>query len=122
MALIGINVNETTKYIPEKERGVENPTTFHIGVLTNRDRLELGGMFEEVKDNKLKAAMFGWELIKKCVKKIENVIDPVSKEMRSYDKIDDAVLMMFSNDEEVLIEVAGKIQEFNNLSTTEAKN
>jgi len=39
--LTGIDKNEVFAFIPSREQGAENPTTFLIGVLTNRDKVRL---------------------------------------------------------------------------------
>lgn len=120
MALVGINVKETTKYIPKCEVGTENPTAFVIGILKNKDKLKLGGSLFNAEDKGLKQAEMAWEMIKLCVKRIENVIDPDSKQLVNYDKITDEVLCQFSD--EIILEVAGKIAEYNKMGEAEQGN
>lgn len=122
MALLGVDVSETVKFVPEKEKGAENPTTFHIGILSTKDRLMMGGELKSVQDDDTKKALFAWELIKRGVKKIENVVDPKTKQLTTYDVITDDVLALFSREEKVLVEVASKVIEFNNLTELEQKN
>lgn len=120
MALLGINTKETVKYVPKCEEGQENPTTFVIGILKNKDKLKLGGSLFNAEDKGLKQAEMAWEMMKLCVKRIDNVIDPETKKLTSYDKITDDVLCMLGD--EIILEVAGKVAEFNKLGATEQGN
>lgn len=120
MALVGINTKETTRYVPKCEEGQENPTTFVLGILKNKDKLKLGGSLYSAEDKGLKQAEMAWEMMKLCVKRIENVIDPETKQLAAFDKITDDVLCMLSD--EIILEVAGKIAEFNKLSAAEQGN
>lgn len=120
MALVGINVDETIKYVPKCEEGAEKPTTFVIGVLKNKDKLLMGGSVYNAADKGMRTAEMAWEMVKKCVRRIENFIDPKTQECKTYTDINDDVLCMLGT--EIILEVAEKIAQFNKFSTEEEKN
>ena len=120
MALKGIDVNETVEFIPKCERGQENPTTFLIGVLRNKDKMKLGGSVYMAADKGMKQAEMAWEMVKTCVKKIKNLIDPKTQKLTDYDEVTDEVLCMLGTD--IVMEVAEKISEFNKLTEGEQGN
>lgn len=119
MALVGIDVDEKVTYIPKCERGKENPTTFTIGILKNKDKMLMGGSAYTADDKGMKTAEMAWEMVKKCVKKIENFVDAKTKQMTTYTDITDDVLCQIGSD--IIMELAAQISKFNNLDGGEEK-
>lgn len=119
MALVGINVDEKVKYVPDCEKDAENPTTFTIGILKNKDKMLMGGSAYTAVDKGYKTAEMAWEMVKKCVKQIDNLIDPKTNKLTTYTDITDEVLCMLGSD--LIMEVANKIATFNKLDEVAEK-
>ncbi len=114
--LTGIDTKEVVEFIPQSETGSEKPTTFLIGVLTNRDKLKIMG--DAVgRDGQLdvtKLADKAIDVVRAGIKGIKNfagkdLIQPVT---------DDAIdAIPF----EVLMEVFSKAMELNFLNADAKK-
>lgn len=120
--LTGVNNDETVEYIVQDEQGKDNPTVFLIGNISNKDKIRLfagavdaSGSFQidKVQDK-------ATEIVKSGLRGIRNIVDAKTGKAVDIAVINDAAIEMipFVN----LLEVMGKIIEFNFISKAEEKN
>lgn len=112
--LKGIDTGEMVRFVP-KQDDLGNPTTFLLGNISNRDKLRLFGVnwqtgqfdSEKMNESLVELALCG-------IKRIENLGG------RDYGKIDEKVIDMLPLT--ALVEIVGKLLEFNFVGETEQKN
>jgi hypothetical protein len=113
--LRGIDTQETVEFVSSSDTG-ENKTKFYIGNISNRDKLKIftGAMNPDGSMNQEKLQDKTFDILKAGVKKITNLGG------KDYTEITDDVLnsLLFP----VMVELTGKILEFNFLGGAEAKN
>lgn len=119
--LQGIDREETFGYSAKRDAG-EVKTIFHIGNLTNREKIKLVGEVltpEGVVDAK-KIQDRAIDIFLSTVRRVENWVDPKTKAAGTIDKVDEKFIdsIPFL----VVCEVAGKAIELNFVSESERKN
>ncbi len=140
---MGLNLHETKKYVSKNDPDKENPTVFHLGVL---DRM----VSDYIEDNSVEYRVSSPDpdaealphilfaarallIVKFGVRKIENFINPETKEPaaieaeavlingRPYKALPDKILAMLPTSA-LITELALEITKMNSLSEDEAKN
>lgn len=113
--LKGINVNETVEFISQKDKG-NNPTIFLIGNILHSDKSKLlAGAIDKtgiIDISKLQDRML--DIVRAGLKGIKNL------DGKDYSEITPDTLEAIPFD--VLVEIMGKVIEFNFLKADEEKN
>ena len=119
--LTGIDVKETKPFTSSQDEG-ENKTTFHIGNLSNRQKIDLIGdlMDQQGKVDSRKIQEKAIDIFLMGVRRIENFFDPVKKQAVSVHEITEGIADMVPF--LIVCEVAGKIVEWNFVGEDERKN
>lgn len=139
----GINLHETKKYISKNDPNQENPTIFHLGTLDtivssyiedNSTKFDISSPDPEADANiHILFATRNLLIVKFGVKKIENFMDPETKQPgtiesekvyingKIYLAIPDKALAMLPRGN-LVNELAAEILKLNSLSQEEAKN
>lgn len=117
--ITGIDKNERFPFVSSADEG-EMKTIFHIGNLTQRDKLALFGQVI-TKEGKMDAQVIqekAVDIFIKGVKRIDNF--PEAGTVKSYEPVDEAVVdaLPFS----VLVEVVAKVMELNFTTENTRKN
>jgi len=143
MAVIGINVYDTKKFISRHDTDKENPTTWEIGVLDSllKAKVKDGStVFEydpqEPSNSKAKTTLninqSNIDIVRFGLKGVENFIDPrtkkpvefntiaITRSGKSYNVVTDEILRMIPPP--ILDELAKEINKNSDISGEEEKN
>jgi hypothetical protein len=114
--LKGVDLNERIEYISDDDKGKDNPTIFILGNITHKDKLRLfTGAIDKagaVDVSKLQDRCL--DILKAGLKEIKNLNG------KDYPTIDDVVVELISF--KVVMELVGRILEYNFASDAEIKN
>jgi hypothetical protein len=139
---IGINVNETKKFVSPKDPDQANPTAFHLGALDAFVKAHIEDSTTEFETNpsnseeariKIRYAERNLLTVKFGTRKIENFVDPLTKQPvtieavpvkicgMDYLAIPDRTIAILAKGD-LIVQLAGEINKLNALGENEAKN